>query len=257
MLYGLYQSAQGIQAQSSRIDVVANNLANAGTSGFKRDLAIFQSNRPYDLDHAGGSEPPGNQNALSGGVTTAQIATDFSAGPLARTGSAYDVALTGRGFFQVNDGRQNYLTRNGQFTVSTAGELVTQSSGMRVQSNNGQPITIPAEATRVEIGTDGMVSWVGPDGDHTQITKLAVVQPPSESQLQKSGSSLYRYSGNVSPAAGPAVQVKQGYLEGSGVKAVSEMVEMIQASRAVEANVNMIKFQDDALDRLLQAATPH
>ena len=78
MLYGLYQSAQGIQAQSSRIDVVANNLANAGTSGFKRDLAIFQSNRPYDLDHAGGSEPPGNQNALSGGVTTAQIATDFA-----------------------------------------------------------------------------------------------------------------------------------------------------------------------------------
>ena len=101
-----------------------------------------------------------------------------------------------------------------------------------------------------------MVGWVGPDGEHTQIAKLAVVQPPSESQLQKSGNSLYRYSGNALPA-GPDAQVKQGYIEGSGVKPVSEMVEMIQASRAVEANVNMIKFQDDALDRLLQAATPH
>lgn len=256
MLYGLYQSAQGIQAQSSRVDVIANNLANAGTSGFKRDLAIFQSNRPYDLEHGGGSDPPGNQNALSGGVSTAEIATDFSAGPLVRTGSAYDVALTGRGFFQVNDGRQNYLTRNGQFTVSPSGELVAQGSGMRVQSTSGQPIVIPPEATRVEIGPDAMVGWVAFDGERTQIAKLAVVQPPSESQLQKSGNSLYRYGGNVVPA-GPDVQVKQGYVEGSGVKPVSEMVEMIQASRAVEANVNMIKFQDDALDRLLQAATPH
>jgi flagellar basal-body rod protein FlgF len=256
MLYGLYQSAQGIQAQSSRVDVIANNLANAGTSGFKRDLAIFQTNRPYDLDHGGGSDPPGNQNALSGGVTTAEISTDFSAGSLVRTGSAYDVALTGRGFFQVNDGRQSYLTRNGQFTISPSGELIAQGSGMRVQSNIGQPVTIPPEATRVDIGADGMVSWVGTDGDQTQIGKLALVQPPSDNQLQKFGNSLYRYSGNVLPA-GPDAQVKQGYVEGSGVKPVSEMVEMIQASRAVEANVNMIKFQDDALDRLLQAATPH
>jgi flagellar basal-body rod protein FlgF len=256
MLYGLYQSAQGIQAQSSRVDVIANNLANAGTSGFKRDLAIFQSNRPYDLDHGGGYDPPGNQNALSGGVSTAQVSTDFSAGPLIKTGSSYDVALTGRGFFQVNDGRQNFLTRNGQFSVSPSGELVSQGSGMQVQSSAGQPIIVPPEAARVEIGDDGMVSWVGSEGDRTQLAKLAIVQPPSENQLQKSGNSLYRYSGNVLPA-GPDAQVKQGYIEGSGVKPVSEMVEMIQASRAVEANVNMIKFQDDALDRLLQAATPH
>jgi flagellar basal-body rod protein FlgF len=255
MLYGLYQSAQGIQAQSSRVDVIANNLANASTSAFKRDLAIFQSNRPYDLDHGGGSEPPANQNALSGGVTTAQIATDYSPGPLVRTGSSYDVALTGRGFLQVNDGRQNYLTRNGQFTTSSTGELISQG-GMRVQSSNGQPLTIPPEATRVVIGSDGMVSWVGQDGDETQISKLAIVQPRSESQLQKFGNNLYRYGGTVDPV-GPDAQVKQGFIEGSGVKPINEMVEMIQASRAVEANVNMIKFQDDALDRLLQASAPH
>jgi flagellar basal-body rod protein FlgF len=256
MLYGLYSSAQGIQAQSSRIDVIANNLANAGTSGFKRDLAIFQTNRPYDVENGGGYDPPGNQHALSGGVSTAQIATDFSPGPLTRTGSAYDVALTGHGFFQVSDGQQSYLTRNGQFTVSTNGDLIAQGSGMRVQSSGGQPIAIPAEATRIEIGSDGMLTAIGTDGDRTQLSRLAVVQPASEGQLQKMGNSLYRAGGSVSPA-GADLQVKQGYLEGSGVSSMNEMVQMIQASRAVEANVNMIKFQDDALDRLLQATAPH
>lgn len=256
MLYGLYHSAQGIQAQSSRVDVIANNLANAGTSGFKRDLAIFQSHRPYDVENGGGNEPPGNQYALSGGVAAATIATDFSASPLVRTGGAYDVALTGHGFLQVSDGQQKYLTRNGQFTVATNGELTAQGSGMRVQSSAGGPMIIPAEATRVEIGDDGMVTAVGLEGDRTQVGRLALVQPASEAQLQKMGNSLYRNYGSESPA-GPDLQVKQGYVEGSGVSAVNEMVQMIQASRAVEANVNMIKFQDDALERLLQAAAPH
>jgi flagellar basal-body rod protein FlgF len=256
MLYGLYQSAQGIQAQSARVDVIANNLANATTTAFKRDLAIFQSHRPYDLENGGASEPPGNQNALTGGVSTARVATDFSTGPMVRTGGAYDVALTGRGFFQVSDGQQKYLTRNGQFTVSPNGDLVTQGTGMRVQSIAGTPISIPLDATRVEIADDASVNTVGQDGARTQIGKLALVQPASENQLQKFGNSLYKTGGTVSPANAD-LQVRQGYLEGSGVRPVSEMVEMIQASRAVEANVNMIKFQDDALDRLLQASTPH
>jgi flagellar basal-body rod protein FlgF len=255
MLYGLYHSAQGIQAQSSRVDVIANNLANASTTGFKRDLALFQSSRTYDVDH-GGSEPPGNQNVFSGGVSKAQIATDFSNGPLVRTGGAYDVALTGHGFFQVSDGQQKYLTRNGQFTVAANGDLVTQGSRMRVQSSVGGPISIPAEATRIEIANDGTLSAIDNDGNRNQIGRLALVQPASESQLQKAGNSLYRTEGAVSPA-GPDLQVKQGYVESSGINALNEMVQMIQASRAVEANVNMIKFQDDALDRLLQTATPH
>ena len=256
MLYGLYHSAQGIQAQSFRVDVVANNVANAGTSGFKRDFALFQSHRPFDVENGSLSEAPGNQTALSGGVTAARVATDFSPGPMNRTGGAYDVALSGHGFFQVSDGQQSYLTRNGQFTVNHSGELVAQASGMRVQSQKGGPISIPPEATGVEITDDGNVSAVGSDGTRTQLARLALVQPTSESQLRKIGNSLYSANGDVAPASAE-LQVKQGYLEGSGVSPVSEMVEMIQASRALEANVNMIKFQDDALDRLLQSAMPH
>jgi len=256
MLYGLYQSAQGIQAQSSRVDVIANNLANASTTGFKRDFATFQSSRPYDVEHGGTSEPPGNQNAFSGGVGAAQVETDFSSGPLTRTGATYDVALTGHGFFQVSDGQQKYLTRNGQFTVGANGDLVTQSTGMRVLSSAGAPIPIPTESVRMEIGADGTLTSIGNDGERTQIAKIGLVQPASDNQLQKLGNSLFRNQGSVAPAAAD-LQTKQGYLEGSGVNALKEMVEMVQASRAVEANVNMIKFQDDALDRLLQAATPH
>ncbi len=200
MLYGLYHSAQGIQAQSSRVDVIANNLANASTTGFKRDLAIFQSSRPYDVEHGGTSEPPGNQNAFSGGVGAAQVATDFSNGPLTRTGATYDVALTGHGFFQVSDGQQKYLTRNGQFTVGANGDLVTQGSGMRVLSNAGSPIAIPPEAVRMEIGTDGTLTSLGGDGERTQIAKIGLVQPASENQLQKIGNSLYRTQGSVAPA---------------------------------------------------------
>ena len=111
---------------------------------------------------------------------------------------------------------KNTSPRNGQFTVGANGELVAQGSGMRVLSNAGSPIPIPPESVRMEIGTDGMLTSVGNDGERTQIARIALVQPASENQLQKIGNSLYRTQGSVAPAGGD-LQVKQGYLEGSGV----------------------------------------
>lgn len=256
MLYGLYQSALGAQAQSYRIDVVANNLANAGTSGFKRDLALFQSNRPYDVENGVGSDPPGNQNALSGGVTPMKPAIDFSDGSLIHTGASYDVALTGHGFFQVGDGSQKYLTRNGRLSVNQNGELVTAGSGMHVLNTIGAPIAIPPEAVEVGIASDGMITAMRPDGEQAQLGRLALVQTPAEQQLQKIGNSLFAAPRELTPARSD-LQVKQGFVEASDVSPVSETVEMIQASRAFETNINMIKFQDDALDRLLQSTGAH
>jgi flagellar hook-basal body protein len=131
-----------------------------------------------------------------------------------------------------------------------------QNSNMRVLSNAGNAINVPAESARIEIGSDGMVSSISSDGARTQIAKLALVRPASDQQLEKVGNSLFRASSPVSPA-GNDLQLEQGFIEQSGVTPVSEMVDMVQASRMVEANVNMIKFQDDALDRLLQSAAPH
>jgi len=256
MLYGLYLSAQGAQAQATRLDVLSNNLANAGTTGFKRDLAIFQSHPSYDVENGGFSNAPGNQSALSGGVTPAKVVTDFSNGPLVHTGGALDVALTGPGFFQVTNGNQQFLTRKGQFSLSSTGELMLQDSGMRVLSNTGNAINVPSESTRIEIGTDGALTSVSPDGSRTQVAKLAVVKPANEQRLEKAGASLFRTNSPVSPV-GNELKLQQGFTEASGVTPVSEMIDMVQASRMVEANVNMIKYQDDALDRLLQSAAPH
>jgi len=256
MLYGLYLSAQGAQAQATRLDVLSNNLANAGTAGFKRDLAIFQSYRPYDTDNGNSSSAPGNQSALTGGVSPAKVVTDYSNGPVVHTGGSLDAALSGPGFFQVGDGNQQFLTRKGQFALAANGDLTLQNTNLRVMSNAGNAINIPAEATRVELGSDGSVSAINADGTRNQVAKLALVRPNSDGQLEKVGNSLFRANGLVSQA-GNDLQLEQGFVEQSGVSPVSEMVNMVQASRLVEANVNMIKFQDDALDRLLQSAAPH
>jgi flagellar basal-body rod protein FlgF len=256
MLYGLYLSAQGAQAQTTRLDVLSNNLANAGTVGFKRDLAIFQSERTYDAENGGSSSAPGNQSALTGGVGPAKVLTDYSSGPLTHTGSSLDVALSGQGFLQVSDGNQQFLTRKGQFSLSASGELMLQNSGLRVLSNAGNAINVPADTSQIEIANDGMLSAVSAEGTRTQVAKIGLVKPNSNQQLEKAGASLFRSNGAVSPA-GNDLKVQQGFLEQSGVTPVSEMVDMLQASRLVEANVSMIKYQDDALDRLLQAAAPH
>ncbi len=182
--------------------------------------------------------------------------TDYSEGPLVHTGGALDVALTGQGFFQVSDGNQQFLTRKGQFSLSSTGELMLQNSGMRVLSNSGNVINVPTESTRIEIGTDGTISSVSNDGARSQVAKLGLVRPSSEQQLEKVGSSLFRTNNSVSPA-GNDLKLQPGFYEQSGVTPVNEMIEMVQASRMVEANVNMIKYQDDALDRLLQSAAPH
>ena len=256
MLYGLYLSAQGAQAQSTRLDVLSNNLANSQTSGFKRDLAVFQSHRPYDVENGGVSDAPGNQGAFSGGVGTAKIIIDYSSGPLVHTNGELDVALNGPGYFQVSDGNQQFLTRKGTFTLSSTGDLMLQGSGMHVLSSSGSVINMPTDATQIEIVADGTISSVNASGAHTQVARLGLFKPDSDQQMQKVGSSLFRTNETVSPA-GNDLTVQQGFIEQSSVSPVNEMIEMVQASRMVEANVNMIKYQDDALDRLLQSAAPH
>jgi flagellar basal-body rod protein FlgF len=251
MLYGLYLSAQGASAQRTRLDVIANNLANASTHGFKRDLAVFMAHRPYDLEYGASQEPPGNLNASTGGVTPAGVVTDFSPGPLMPTGGTWDVALTGEGFLRVSDGRQDFLTRNGRLTVNSQGELVTGEHGYRVLGAAGGRISVPDDATEIQIATDGTI-YAGSAAERNEIGRLDVVIPESTAQLEKHGENLYRTSGPVLPAAGRA-DVRHGFLEASGTRPITEMLHMIEASRALETNVNMIRFQDEALGRLLQA----
>jgi flagellar basal body rod protein FlgG len=251
MLYGLYLSAQGASAQSTRLDAIANNLANASTHGFKRDLAVFMAHRPFDLEYGGSADPPGNLNTSTGGVSPAGVVTDFSTGPIVPTGGTWDIALAGEGFLRVSDGQQQFLTRNGRLTVNAQGELITGEHGLEVLNAGGGGITVPADATEFQIAADGTI-YAGSATERTVIGQLDVVVPQSLANLEKHGQNLYRASGPLEPA-GARAQVRHGFLEASGTQPVTEMMHMIEASRALETNINMIRFQDEALGRLLQA----
>jgi len=251
MIYGLYLSTQGAQVQSTRQDVIANNLANASTTAFKRDLALFQADHPYDVNRGSTSALSGGLDQSPGGISLAGIATVFRQGPLLKTGGAYDVALSGPGFLRVSDGQQELLTRNGQLTRNTQGELATQDSGHVVLGAGGSPIAIPDDVNQVEIAADGTVVQVGPGGTRSELGRLDIVTAESLDQLEKVGNSFYRTDSQVVSARN-AVQVRQGYIEASGTQPVLEMRNLIEASRAFESNVNMIRTQDETLGQLLQ-----
>lgn len=234
MPYGLYLSAEGAHAQSTRMDVIANNLANVDTVGFKRELALFQARYAEAVGQGLKPAGQGNLEDLGGGIMVRQTKTDFSPGPIKHTDGPTDVAIDGDGFFMVRKGDQDYLTRAGNFRLSPAGELRTQA-GYDVLDASGEPITV----------TPGDTSWV---------ERLAVVQPPSRDDLVKVGENLFR-SLSEPEAVDPQMRVvAAGYLEGSTVAMTYEMTELIHAARALEANINMMKTQDEMLGGLVNRA---
>lgn len=254
MLYGLYLSAQGAQNQALRLHTIANNVANANTTAFKRDLAVFQDHLPFDLERGNITHPPGELNRSTGGTTIAITQTDFTEGPLINTKSDFDVAITGPGFLQVKHGAQTFLTRNGQLTQNDLGEIVTQDQGWPVLSTEGTSVVVPPGTTQLTITTDGQVYAGNEFGEFLALGHLNVVEPASLESLEKLGDSLYRSAGPLK-APLPGVQIRQGYLEASGVNPIAETVQMIEATRAFETNINMIRFQDESLSRLLQSMT--
>jgi len=257
MIYGLYHSAQGAEAQSQRLGVVANNLANASTNAFKRDLAVFQAHRPFDLENGSGNEPAHNLNELSGGMSLVDISTDFSNGTFIQTGGTYDVALGGPGFLRVSDGNQEFLTRDGRLTVDENGELVTHDGAFRVIGVSGSTITIPNNSTDIEISSNGTLFAINQTGGivtRTELDQLDVVRPESTDDLVKIGNSMYQFNGTPI-SAHDETEVRQGFLEASGTRPLTAMLELIEASRAFETNINMMKFQDESLGRLLQSVT--
>lgn len=223
MIYGLYLSAQGAQIQTLRQAVVSNNLANAATSGFKRDLVTAQAHLPYDAEHGRPTWIAGNLHEMPGGVTPGNGATDFTQGPLKQTNGAFDVALQGKGFLRVTDGKKTYLTRAGELDLGPQNQIVTRDGGLALVSSTGQPLGALDPDLPVEILADGSVRQ-GED----EIGKLGLVEPQSYADLTKAGNNLYTYNGTLKPA-GPETEVKQGYLEHSGVEAVTGIVELIES----------------------------
>ncbi|MDA0282157.1 MAG: flagellar hook basal-body protein [Planctomycetota bacterium] len=251
MIHGIYLSSHGANVQSIRQDVIANNLANASTTGFKRDVATFQMFKPEELRRDIPVHMDGERQREPGALAVDQISTDFRNGALQRTDRQYDIGLSGDGFLRVSDGQKQYLTRNGQLHRNIDGELATENQGLRVLNTAGTPIQIPATAAGISIASDGRVAAIMADNQQIPLGQIDLVSAPSD-QLRKTGDSLYETQAKTPPAF-DAVQVRQGFVEASGVSPIQEMTAMIETSRAFEANINMIRIQDESLGRLLQS----
>jgi flagellar basal-body rod protein FlgG len=234
MIRGLYVAAEGMAARQKAQDVLAANLANVNTSGFKADRPVFETafqRLLYRVEGAA-SQPIGT---LSSGALLSTTYTDLQPGPLMPTGNPLDLAIEGDGYFAVRTPAGVRYTRRGAFALNAQGTLVTRE-GFPVLGAQGE-IRVPPRAT-LQIGEDGTVR-----ADGKPIDRLLIVQ----GTLQKDPSGWL--VGNATPAPNPRLAI--GMLEGSNVNIVREMVEMIEHLRAYETHQKAIHSQDETLARAL------
>ncbi len=259
MIRSLWISKTGLDAQQTQLDVIANNLANVSTNGYKRSRAVFEDLLYQTLRQPGAQSsqqtqiPSGLQ--VGTGVRPVSTVRNFSQGNLQQTGNPLDLAVNGQGFFQVlmPDGTTSY-TRDGSFHVDSQGQLVT-SNGFAVQPQ----ITIPSGVLSITIAQDGTVS-VMRAGSATpqQIGTVQLANFVNPAGLQALGQNLYHESaasGTPSvnaPGSNGLGLLNQGYVETSNVNVVEELVSMIQAQRAYEINSKAIQTSDQMLQRLSQ-----
>ncbi|MDH5500899.1 MAG: flagellar basal-body rod protein FlgG [Gammaproteobacteria bacterium] len=254
MNQGLWVAKTGLDAQQTRMAIVANNLANVNTTGFKQDRAVFEDLLYQNIRQSGGqtSQDTVLPSGMSLGTGVRVVATEklFTQGSVLQTGNAMDVAINGRGFFQVlkPDGEIAY-TRDGTFQLNAQGEIVN-SSGYVVQPG----ITIPDGAQSITIGVDGVVSVkLAGQPTPTQVGSLEVADFINPVGLQAIGENLYietAASGSAQPGT-PGLNgigsINQGALEGSNVNVVSELVNMIETQRAYEMNSKAISTSDQMM----------
>lgn len=258
MMAALWVSKTGLNAQDVALRTISNNLANVSNVGFKRDRAVFQDllyqiqRQPGGLSSQDTALPAGLQ--LGSGVQVAGTQKVFTEGTLQITEQPLDVAIDGRGFFQVQlpDGTTAY-TRAGEFHLDSSGQIVT---------SDGHPVlpalTVPANATSITIGEDGTVS--ASLGGQAAVSQLGVLQTAdfiNPAGLQAIGNNLFQETGSSgtpqvgSPGTNGLGRVKQGSLETSNVSVVEELVNMITAQRAYEMNSKVVS----AADQMLQFVT--
>ena len=255
----LWAAKTGLDAQQTRMAVTANNLANVSTTGFKRGRAVFEDLLYQNLRQVGSAATQDTQlpSGLHLGTGTRVVATEklHTQGNMQVTGNTLDLAIVGRGFFQVllPDGTTAY-TRDGSFQVNAQGEVVT-SSGYTLQPG----ISIPDGAQSISIGTDGTVSvQLAGQSAPSQLGSIQLVdfinpaglQPRGENMLMESAASGPAQSGT--PGLNGLGTVQQGSLEASNVNVVEELVTMIATQRAYELNSKAIQTSDQMLQRLGQ-----
>ena len=253
---GLYAAYLGMRARQQRLDLVANNIANASTAGFKADRLLYRSieaaengAKQAEANTTGTTPVPAGANPATATATAPAVdpqaarlsttrngrevgvmtteTTDFSPGPIRDTGRSLDIALDGDGFIAVQTPRGERYTRQGSLTMDNAGQLVTQSGQLVI--GDGGPITVPPG--EVTIGSDGTISVGGRSAGQLKIVHFANVN----AALAKEGNSLFVATGREKPTEATGTRVVQGALEMSNVNSLTEMVAMMQNTREFES----------------------
>jgi flagellar basal-body rod protein FlgG len=250
-----------MKAQEMNIDVLSNNLANVNTSGYKRARAEFADLFYTARVQAGAPSPTGSPlpvgTELGHGVRTVATYKDFHDGDTRHTGNPLDIAINGRGFFQV-------LQPSGEIAYTRAGVFKTNSEGqfVNVDGYTVEPqISIPADATSVTVSESGVVSvTLGDDMNQVEVGELQLATFANPAGLMSIGQNLLRET----PASGQAIlstpgqdgsgRLLQGFLETSNVSVVSEMIDLISAQRAYEVNAKVITASDEMLKQSTRLA---
>ncbi len=248
MVRGLYTAYTGMANEQKRLDIIANNLANSATVGYKEENVTNQSFddmltiKIRDDSEAYNDRPIGS---MSLGVKLGEAYTSFTQGSLRQTNNTYDIALEGKGFFtlSVTDRAGNEsikYTRNGSFTMTKDGHIV-DADGNHLLGEGGE-IMVPANAAEVRIDETGAVY-----ADGAYVDSLLITDFENYDYLIKTGDTMYQpVDGATQIPAGASV--RQGFTEQSNVNVVAEMVEMITITRAYEANQKVIQSVDRTLD---------
>jgi flagellar basal-body rod protein FlgF len=209
------------------LDIVANNIANADTTGFKVESLMVETEPAAPAMTLGGPKPV--KFVLDSGV-----ARDFGQGALRQTAAPLDLAIEGDGFFRIRTAEGERYTRDGRFRLDDAGRLSTQS-GQPVLDEGGGEIVVDPERGAITVAADGVVSQGA-----LRVGRVGVARFDTLSVLEKTGDNLYRNTSNEQPQAATASKVRQGMLEGSNVKPVLEITRMIEVTRAYETMAKMM-----------------
>lgn len=259
MIRSLWIAKTGMEGQQTKLDAISNNLANVGTSGFKRGGVVFEDLMYQSLRNAGAASsdqstlPTGLQVGL--GVRVAASSRNFTQGTLQQTSNRYDMAIQGSGFFQVQmpDGSTAY-TRDGNFQVDGNGQLVT-NAGYALMPG----ITVPGDATGIDVAKDGTVSaTIANQTSPRVLGQIQLTTFANPAGLEARGGNLYAETAasgtpnTAAPGSAGIGTLQQGFVEGSNVNVVEELVGMIATQRAYELNSKAIQTSDQMLQRLSQ-----
>ena len=243
MIRGLYTAAGSMGMQTDRLEVLANNIANSDTVGYKRDDIVTRpiANFQEQLLLATGPDGKWNVGKIPGGTGTKTwfMKTDYTVGQLIPSANPLDMALEGDGFLVVETENGPRLTRNGSLMRDAEGFLSTRQ-GQRILGANGEPILLTG--AQVSVGGDGQL-----ESDGMPIGQLAVVRPGQDAKLLKEGSNLYRCDGGWEPAGD--CRVVQGMLEKSNVQSIFEMIRMMEVMRTTESSQKVIAAYDAVLQK--------